>query len=261
MPQARSSAARVLTEAPSYFRDDFNGGVLDGRYWDLPIFRISDQVNGELNACTPNNIAVTGGNLEITSRFEDCVIGDSIQAPAMMNYTSGHIQQKGLPWLYGTVSVRQKVGGGTGIAPCVWLLEYKWKTSQRYTANDPNHAWPTTGWGEIDLAEFMNNDRSQVNCTAHIGSSDGSQLQALPFDATSRFMVYRLRWSSTQLIWDVDPEDGGGFQTLRTVTGARVPQVPMYVTINQAVGGLQSGTPNSSTFPLTSQIDYVDIAR
>jgi hypothetical protein len=33
----------------------------------------------------------------------------------------------------------------------------------------------------------------------------------------------------------------------------------MYFTINQAVGGVQSGTPNSSTFPLTTLIDYVRI--
>jgi len=116
------------------------------------------------------------------------------------------------PFQYGTVEVRAKLPGGTGAWPVIWMLGYQWQTSQPYTAMIRLTCGLRQAGGEIDIAEFLSNSRTQVNCTAHVGSSDGSQLQNLPFDATSRFMVYRLQWTSSSLIYSVDPEDGGGYQ-------------------------------------------------
>jgi beta-glucanase (GH16 family) len=178
------------------------------------------------------------------------------------HYTSWHIQQKTTPFLYGTIEVRAKEPGGTGIWPTIWMLGYKWQASQPQTANIPGHDWPHDGWCEIDIAEFWQNHRTQVNNTVHFEVPGGLHEQTLPFDATSRYMVYRLQWSAGSLIWSVDPEDGSGFRTLRTVTGAgNVPNVPMYVVLNAAIGGAGGGTPNPSTFPQTFSVDWVRVTQ
>jgi beta-glucanase (GH16 family) len=183
-------------------------------------------------------------------------------SPIAEHYTSWQIQQKTPPFLYGTVDVRAKLPGGTGIWPDIWMLGFEWQASQAATANIPNHQWPQGGWAEIDIAEFWQNERSAVNCTVHFNVPGGLHLQPLPFDATSRFMIYRLKWSKDSLIWAVDAEDGGGFRTLRSVTGAgSVPDVPMYVVLNAAIGGSGGGTPDPSTFPQTFEVDWVRVTQ
>jgi beta-glucanase (GH16 family) len=242
------------------FFDDFLGSSVDASKWSV-MDRISDQVNGEVNCCVPSNISVSGGILSGVSKFEDRMCGDSIQAPVLEHYTSWQIQQKTAPFQYGTVEVRAKPPGGTGIWPTIWMLGYLWQESQPATANTPGHNWPNGGWCEIDIAEFWQNARNSVNCTVHFNTAGGLQIQPLPYDATTRYMVYRLQWTASSLIWSVNAEDGVGYRTLRTVTGGSVPNVPMYVIINAAIGGSGGGTPNPSTFPQTFSVDWVRVTQ
>jgi beta-glucanase (GH16 family) len=75
-------------------------------------------------------------------------------------------------------------------------------------------------------------------------------------------MVYRLKWTLSSLIWSVDAEDGSGFRTLRTVSGAgNVPDVAMYVVLNAAIGGSGGGTPDPSSFPQTFVVDWVRVTQ
>jgi beta-glucanase (GH16 family) len=158
--------------------------------------------------------------------------------------------------------VRAKLPGGIGMWPAIFMLGELWQPSQAATANDPNNQSPVGGWCEIDIAEFWHNERSEVNTVAHFGESGGINLQPLPFDATTRFMVYRLQWTATSLIWSVDGEDGAGYRTMYAVTDpSRIPNVPMYLTINAAVGGNGGGQPDPRTFPQTFQVDYVRVSQ
>src|SRR5262249_31533975 len=137
-----------------------------------------------------------------------------------------------------------------------------WQQSQPFTANVPGANWPHDGWCEVDIAEFWQNGRTNVNNTVHFNTPGGLVLANLPYNATSRFMVYRLQWSPGSMIWSVDGEDGVGYRTLRTVTGASsVPNVAMYVTINAAIGGTGGGTPDPSTFPQTFTVDWVKVTQ
>jgi beta-glucanase (GH16 family) len=258
---ARSNDGQDGNAPGVIFFDDFSGASIDTTKWTV-FDRIGDQSNGEINCCVPANVGVSGGFLVGVSKYEDHTCGDSQQAPVTEHYTSWHIQQKTAPFLYGTIEVRAKEPGGTGIWPTIWMLGYKWQASQPQTANIPGADWPHDGWCEIDIAEFWQNHRTQVNNTVHFNVPGGLHEQALPFDATSRYMVYRLQWSAGSLIWSVDPEDGGGFRTLRTVTGASsVPDVPMYVVLNAAIGGTGGGTPNPSTLPQTFSVDWVRVTQ
>jgi beta-glucanase (GH16 family) len=249
------------TPVGTIFFDDFLGTSVDNTKWDV-YDRISDQANNEVNCMTPDNVNVTGGLLSIVSKREDQTCGDTQQAPVLEHYTSGQIAQKTAPFLYGTVEVRAKEPGGIGIWPTIFLLGGLWQPSQAATANIPGHDWPNGGWGEVDIAEFLNNNRTQVNNVAHVNQFGGTVLANLPFNATSRFMVYRLQWSAGALVWSVDAEDGVGFRTLRTITDTNnIPQVPYYLTINAAIGGIGVGTPDPNTFPQTMQIDWVRITQ
>jgi beta-glucanase (GH16 family) len=75
-------------------------------------------------------------------------------------------------------------------------------------------------------------------------------------------MVYRLEWTQTSLVWSVDAEDGRGFRKLYSVSGTRnVPNVPMYIVINSAIGGLGGGTPDPRSLPQTFAVDYVRVTQ
>jgi beta-glucanase (GH16 family) len=241
--------------------DDFTGSAIDETTWDV-YDRISDQENREINCMVPANVSTAGGFLNGVSKYEDHLCGDSLQAPVLEHYTSWQIAQKTAPFTYGTVEVRAKEPGGIGIWPTIFLLGSEWQASQPLTANVAGHSWPNGGWGEIDIAEFLQNSRTQVNNVVHWNTFGGTALAPLPFDATTRFMVYRLQWSASALIFSVDAEDGRGFRTLRTITDpAKIPNVPMYLTINSAIGGIGGGDPDPSTFPQTFQVDWVRITE
>jgi len=252
---ARPSGSTVI------FFDDFSGTSVDTTKWSV-LNRLSDQVNGELDCVVPQNITVQGGFLSGVSKREDYTCGDSIEAPKLMHYTSWHIQQKTAPFQYGTIEARVRVPGGTGLWPLVWMLGYQWQASQPLTANVAGHQWPNGGWGEIDIVEFLANQRRENNTVVHFNQPGGSWNGTLPYDANTRFMVYRLQWSVSALIWSVDAEDGQGFRTLRTITDpARIPNVPMYVILSTAIGGIGGGTPDPATFPQTYQADWVRVTQ
>lgn len=243
------------------FQDDFAGSSLNTAKW-TPVIRISDQENGELNCCTSPNIVVSGGLLQGGSKHEDSTCGDLYIAPQLEHYTSFQIQQATAPFQYGIIETRQKIPGGTGLWPVFWMLGYLWQASQPYTANVEGADWPHGGWCEFDLFEFLNGERNAVNCVIHFNTPGGSVSCPLPYDATTRYMTYRVVWSATLVEWSVDPEDGSGFQVLRTITDpSKIPNVPMYLIYNCAIGGIGGGTPNPATFPQTYLVDWVRVRK
>src|SRR5262249_52095732 len=208
------------SEAPKgivVFFDDFLGTSIDPAKWTV-LDRLSDQANHEVNCVIPQNVSVKDGMLEGVSKHEDHSCGDTLEAPRVMHYTSWQIQQATKPFRYGTIEVRAKVPGGIGIWPTIWMLGFEWQESQPYTANVPGAPeGPVAGWCEIDIAEFWQGGRRNVNTTVHYNRPGGLHIKDLSFDATAQFAVYRLEWTRDSLIWSVDAEDGKGFQTLRSV--------------------------------------------
>jgi beta-glucanase (GH16 family) len=262
---AGGSPGPAIAAAPqppgTIFFDDFDGTTVDPAKWTV-LDRLSDQANNEVNCVAPQNVSVADGLLMIDSKFEDRSCGDSSEPPRTMHYTSGQIQQATPPFQYGTIDVRAKAPGGVGTWPVIWMLGYEWQASQPFTANVEGLDWPMEGWCEIDIAEFMLGKRKTVNTEVHFNRPGGTHEQPLPFDATTRFMVYRLEWEPGSLVWSVDAEDGKGFRKLRTVTGSdNVPDVPMYLVIHTAIGGLGGGEPDPTTFPQTFEVDYARITQ
>lgn len=259
---AKSSLADAYaSDRKVIFFDDFLGTSIDASKWKV-LDRLSDQANHEVNCVIPQNVSVKDGLLEGVSKYEEHRCGDSVEAPKTMRYTSWQIQQATEPFLYGTIEVRAKVPGGIGTWPTIWMLGFEWQASQPHTANIPGHRWPKAGWSEIDIAEFMQGARRKVNTTVHYIKAGGIHLRDLPFDATTQFAVYRLEWTKGALVWSVDAEDGKGFRTLYSIRGSeRVPNVPMYLVIHTAIGGVGGGDPDPSTFPQSFLVDYARVTQ
>jgi beta-glucanase (GH16 family) len=252
---------------PIYLYDDFTGSSLDLSKW-VVYDRIMDEYNGEVGSVIPANVRVPGdGKLYIDQKYVPggVIASDTDTPPTTVYYTSGQIAQKAPSFLYGDVQVRAKIPGGTGTWPCIWMLGWQWQASQPYNANTPGQNWPHDGWNEIDIAEFGGGfDRSHVSCQNHFesGGNAGSGVFALPYDSTTRFMVYRLVWTRTSLTWMVDAEDGVGWRTLSTITGTAgvtIPDEPMYLVIHCAIGGGFAGTPDPGTYPQVMEVDYARV--
>jgi beta-glucanase (GH16 family) len=249
---------------PVIFFDHFDGAELDPDKWYAPGYnRIQDDVNNEVGAMVEDAIELIGSMMRITARHvpEGILIGDSITSPTTRYYTAGQTHAK-LLFRYGTIEIRAKMPGGTGLWPLAWLLGYLWYPTQPDTANTPEGVigWPNGGWGEIDMVEFMGGSRTENNTVVHFNEHGGSYNGTLPFAADSRFMVYRLQWSADALIWSVDAEDGEGWRVLRTITDpSKIPNVLMYFIISCAIGGTGGGTPDPETFPQIYDTDWVRI--
>jgi beta-glucanase (GH16 family) len=217
------------------FQDEFDGTAIDATKWVKRYKWGEAQINGELQAYVDDAFQLGSGVLTI--------VGDkrtATYAGQTFQYASGvlcsvHEQT------YGYFEARLQVPAGQGMWPAFWLLG---TTS-------------ATGVNEIDVHEILGNEPTRVYETIHWGTdynaghmSDGTNWVGPDFSAD--FHVFGLEWSPDAVVWTID-----GVEHKRH-TGAGVPQVPMYVILNLAIGGGWPGAPDATTpFPGQYQIDYV----
>jgi beta-glucanase (GH16 family) len=154
------------------------------------------------------------------------------------NYTSGVITSyRSFRQQYGYFEIRAKMPKGKGFWPAFWLL--------------PMDRWPP----EIDVLEVLGHQTDVVYLTNHWGAdwqhhqSQGQWFQGPDFG--SDFHLFGIDWEPDVIIWYVD-----GVERFRSYIG--VPQEPMYLIANLAVGGSWPGYPDSTTpFPSYFEIDYI----
>jgi beta-glucanase (GH16 family) len=207
--------------------------------------------NSNLQCFTPNNVSVSGGNLVITSKSEAATCSSFDLASAAYRYTSGFVSMRTFNYLYGTLEVRAKFGGGasTGSWPIIWMEDASCQ------ASDPTGTDDRCNGQEIDVAEILNSDFTRVNQQIHVNDfahNDGCTASAT--DVSQSFHVYQLVWSAGSLVFKVD-----GASTC-TINRSYVPSGPMYVKINNFVGNM-GGAVNSSSLPWTSLVDYVKVTQ
>jgi beta-glucanase (GH16 family) len=76
-------------------------------------------------------------------------------------------------------------------------------------------------------------------------------------DFSASFHRYAVDWRPDAIIWYVD-----GIERWRYKDAAHIPNIPMYLLVNLAVGGIGPGAPEASTvFPSYYEIDYVKVWR
>lgn len=215
--------------SPTFF-DDFNGDRLDLTKWrnDYPAGERERQYY------TSDSFEVEDSLLKI--RADRRQVEDR-------KYSSGIITTQGLfDQEYGRFEIRAKMPAGQGLWPAFWLLP----TSKNYPL-------------ELDVLEFLGHEQDTIHMSHHWRGADGStQDRTISYsgpDFSKDFHNFSLEWSPDSLIWRID-----GIERARATEG--IPDEPMFLLVNLAVGGAWPGDPDATTpFPSYYQIDYVRVSN
>ena len=212
--------------------------------------------NSNLQCFTPSNVNISGGSLVITSKSETASCSSFDLASATYHYTSGFVSMRSFNFLYGTLEVRAKFGGGagTGSWPIVWMEDASCH------ASDPTGTDDRCNGQEIDVAEILNSDFTHVHHLIHVDQfAHNEGCSASTTDVSQSFHVYQLIWSAGSLVFKIDGA------TTCTINRSYVPSAPMYVKINNFVGSY-GGPPGRARerkrrLPWTTVLDYIKVTQ
>ena len=237
--------------------DEFNGTDLDTNYWSKVHHGNPD--NGEIQFYTPRpeNIEVSNGTLKLIARKETYTAqGPWMPQPETREYTSGKIESLNkITFQYGRIEASMKLPRGKGTWPAFWMLGTN--------LFDPNVGWPKCG--EIDIMEH-GQDFDHVGAAIHtetynhtIGTQITGTYQIDDYD--SAFHTYGCIWDSTELRFNVD---GNEYLVIKkSEIGDSEAEWPFdqhfWLILNHAVGGAWGGTPDTTLYPHTVEVDWVRV--
>ena len=211
------------------WNDEFAGTALDALKWNSE--NVAWPYNAELEYYRPQQATVQNSVLNI--KAEQVSFGGRNYVSARIN-TSGHFGQQ-----YGRFEARMMVPAGQGYWPAFWLLP-------------ASQAWPP----EIDIMETIGGLPSTVYLTHHWGTAANLMSYGITYTGpnfTTGYHRFAIEWGPTRIDWLVDG-------VVRFSDTANIPQEPMYVLLNLAVGGTLPGNPNASTvFPKSMLVDWVRV--
>ncbi len=215
------------------FGEEFNGRAVDTTKWNttFPWGRRTTPSNNELQWYVDNAFEFTGNTVRI--RADKKTVND-------YKYTSGMLASwNKFSQTYGYFEMRAKLPKGKGYWPAFWLLPASGK-------------WPP----EVDIMEALGHMPTKVYMTSH-ASINGVMKQVggnyIGPDFSKGFHTFGVHWQPNLLVYYID-----GVERFRTQTN--VPNEPMYLIANLAVGGKWPGNPDSSTvFPNHLEIDYIRV--
>lgn len=209
--------------------DEFDGKSLDASRWRIE--DLSPLKNQERQYYAPANATVENGNLVILS--EEKPGGGRA-------YTSAQIDtHRKYARAFGKFEARMKLPKTKGIWPAFWLLP-------------EDGRWPP----EIDIMELLGHEPDTVYMTTHWGIFPKIDHAGSPFkgpDFSADFHVFSCEWFPDHIDFMVDG-------VKRYTAPKEIPQDPMYVIFNVAVGGEWPGFPDKTTvFPQRMLVDYVRV--
>lgn len=219
------------------WNDEFDGTSLDTGRWEA--LNRQDSHNNEKQYYLASQVAVDNGLLTITAND---------QPIANKQYRSGLVRT----WeehTYGRWEIRANLPTTQGMWPAIWLLPR-------------NEAWPSGG--EIDIMENKGSQPYTTSSAFHYGQ-DWQQHQYIwhdysatengqPVNFHESYHNYAVEWDDTYIRFFVD--DNMYFST--NSGQVPIPDGPMSLIINLAIGGDFDGDPDGTTvFPQTFDIDYV----
>lgn len=209
------------------FYDEFDESNLNDTW---TVLEREKNYNNELQAYKRENIRLGDGRLNLIGKNENDT------------YTSGLVQTLGkLNLLFGKVEVRAQYPAGKGLFPAIWLMR-----------SDQKDTLP-----EIDLFESVG-DNPEVVYMVHHWKENGIKKRNFSTSIVQTFdsdHLYSLEWEPDEIRWYID-------EILVFSSNRNVPDIPMYLIINLAIGGNWPGKPDESTiFPAVFSIDYVKIYR
>ncbi|HRQ89472.1 MAG TPA: glycoside hydrolase family 16 protein [Bacteroidia bacterium] len=220
------------------FADEFDGDRLDYEKW-TPKDPWGTVRNDELQAYIVKAFHVADGILKI--RCED---EPAFYDGAKRDYRSGMMTTAGkFVQRYGRFEIRCKVPKGKGLWPAFWLLP------------------ETMGWPpEIDVLEILGHETDRIHLSHHWadpihpeGKPQSQTADHKGVDFGEGFHTAAVEWEPGEIRWYVD-----GVERHRSKRS--VPDGPMYLLVNLALGGGWAGPPDGTTvFPADFEIDYVRV--
>ncbi|MDZ4657430.1 MAG: glycoside hydrolase family 16 protein [Bythopirellula sp.] len=224
------------------WNDEFDGTSLNTQNWTA--LDRKDSFNNEKQYYHPNQVAVSGGNLQLTA----------INVPRQgKSYQSGLITSNDL-FGPGRFEARVDLPTSQGMWPAFWL-------------NANQVPWPQGG--EIDILENRGSQPNLVSSAYHWQTNPGpccgqhqfvydeytATVGGLPVNFHAGFHTFAAEWDETSIKYYVD----GNLHFTVTETADRpIFETPKNIIVNLAVGGDFGGDPNGSTiWPQTMTVDYV----
>ena len=233
METPTSASSQTLRFDPSklIFSDEFDAEYVNTDIWQTE-YRWGHFNNGEAQYYIPTAFEFRDGILRIKAE-EQPMNGKEYTSGVLASYDKFY-------FTYGYVEIRAKVPDGQGLWPALWML-----TQERFQP------------GEIDIMEILGHEPDVAYTSLHYAetSDDDAAITHAYIgpDFSSDFHLFAVSWEEGVLVWFIDNQE-----VFRLTHG--VPDQPMYLLMNLAVGGEWSGYPNESTqFPAYFDIDYVRV--
>ncbi len=210
--------------------ETFTDPNLNASLWNTQ-FRWGNTNPPELEEYIPDALKIHSGILSITAnKTED----------GKLPYSSGMIASNDRFYFqYGYVEIQARAPAGRGLWPAFWLL------AQAQSAE------------EIDVMEILGQDPTTVYTTLHYKLANQQKMEEDTHyrgpDFSRDFHTFGVDWEWDKIVWYID-----GKEVFRVTD--HVPQVPMYLIADLAVGGVWAGPPDASTvFPAAFDINYIRV--
>jgi beta-glucanase (GH16 family) len=238
------------------FSDEFNSNTLDSNKWNTCYDTYSSTYDGCTNAGNyeqewykSTQVSEANGAVTLTANKQSTVgqpINGSVQTYPYVSgmLSTGKLSTNGTPkWTgsYGYYEMRAKLPSGTGLWPAFWLLPV-------------NDKWPP----EIDIMEMLGNDPNNILLTyfwnngVYPPPKDTSTYTGTNF--SEGWHTFAINWEPNSITWYIDGVER------KQVNSIHVPNTPMQIIANLAVGGTLPGNPTSQTvFPASMKIDYIRV--
>jgi len=219
------------------FEDRFEGERLDYEKW-TPQDPWGVERNEELQGYVLHAFHLEDGILKIRcDRKPSFYDGKRRDFRSGMMTTTRKFSQR-----YGRFEIRCRVPAGRGLWPAFWLLP------------EPP-AWPP----EIDVLEILGEEPDRVYFSHHWPHpqrpTEDSRAITGEFkgpDFSADFHTFAVEWEAEELRWYVDG-------VLRHRSDREIPQVPMFLLANLAVGGWAAEPDESTPFPADFEIDFIRV--
>ncbi len=153
-------------------------------------------------------------------------------------YISGKVESV-CSFLYGSITYRINTMRGNGLFPAVWMLP---ATAEQYP--------------EVDIYELIGNEPERFYGVLHYQEARKHQREFFDHTFDTKNIpdsyVIRFDWTPDAMVWYLNDKP------LYTIT-ENVPQMPMYLIMNLAVGGKWAHAPTAdTTFPSTLDIEILE---
>lgn len=227
--------------------------------------------NNEAQWYQPQNAYCTNGLLIIEARTEHRRnpqfrpgSSDWWNARQWIDYTSASLTTRGLhEFKYGKFEMRARIDTRPGSWPAFWTLGTGFNDANPYTSSAP---WPDCG--EIDIMEYY-----AGNVLANIAYKLPDKIQATwstvkkpikQFNADTwsrKFHIWTMEWDEKKIDLLLDGKLMNHFDLTNAdrAAGGNPFDKPLYLKLNQAIGGTEGGDPSHTTFPIRFEIDWVRV--